>query len=168
MQRTLRKNYHTLIQLFFVLTLSIYPTNYGTSQENNIARIESNPNAIYSNLGFGYRFRSLSAMVYYERYAKSYPKFTSFYKVGIGATTSFFDGDFLLLAQYGILTGSKSNHLELGIGPNLEIVKTLTKKLYLPITSTIGWRIQKPGGHFILRTGISWPEGTYFGFCVSF
>lgn len=136
------------------------------AQEQQSKIFSINRNSIYSNLGFG--FLSLSATVYYDGLSKKYEYFTTFYKIGIGASTTFFDGEFHLLGQYGILTGCKNHHLELGIGPNLQLVNILTGKPYLPITSTVGWRVQKPEGNFIFRTGLSWPEGIYLGFGYSF
>ena len=32
----------------------------------------------------------------------------------------------------------------------------------------IGWRVQKPGGHFMFRMGLAWPETAYLGLGYSF
>ena len=32
----------------------------------------------------------------------------------------------------------------------------------------IGWRVQKPGGHFMLRMGLAWPETAYLGLGYNF
>jgi len=33
---------------------------------------------------------------------------------------------------------------------------------------SIGYRMQKPNGHFIFRTGVGWPEALYIDLGVSF
>ncbi len=86
------------------------------------------------------------------------------------------------------LTGSKNNHIELGIGLtsffdldkyNYGVSDALTvnggtgiipsKSEYRFITPSggIGYRFQKPNGRFIFRSGLGFPEAVYVsvGFC---
>ena len=64
------------------------------------------------------------------------------------------------------LSGANKHHLELGAGPRYVINGGLQG--YLPFAATIGWRIQEPGGNFIFRMGVSWPEAVYIGLGFSF
>ena len=83
------------------------------------------------------------------------------------------------------LTGTRNNHLELGLGLTAMYDKEAYKSgvsdanyLNEPIPSkfdyvrilpaaVVGYRYQKPGGRFIFRTGAAIPESFYlsFGFC---
>jgi hypothetical protein len=153
--------------VFFIFLNCFITQSISQDLKQSIAEEQNfNKHAIYGNIGVGYVSASLTG--YHEKTLTKYAHFTSFRKTGFGMSTTFFDGDLNLLLQYVILTGKKWNHLELGIGPSVLIVAFLTNKKFIPISSTIGWRIQKPNRHFIFRTGISWPEGAYLGFGYSY
>lgn len=95
-------------------------------------------------------------------------KISSFVKGGIGGYAIWGTGGQYVLAQYGILTGAKKNHhLELGAGP-LYFANGDLQDGEIPVTATVGWRKQKPGGKSIFRMGVSWPEALYVGLGVSF
>ena len=139
----------------------------GTAQEGKLQEIRFNNNAIYGNVGNGGLY--FTATVYYERTIKQKiwnRNISSFVKVGFGAEAHWEGEGMYILAQYGLLTGAKTHHLEIGLGPNYFISGELKESP--PISGTIGWRIQKPKENFIFRMGASWPEAVYLGLGFSF
>jgi len=150
-----------------VITLIILCSiNYGYSQNEKPNDDLLNKNAIYGNIGtWGLYF---TATGYYERMLKQHmwnKNISSFVKIGYGAEAHWVGEGIYLLAQYGLLTGAKTHHLEIGLGP---IFYKGDLKGIPPLSGNVGWRIQKPGGNFIFRMGVAWPEAFYLGLGFSF
>lgn len=125
-----------------------------------------NTNAIYGNVGSGGLY--FTATGYYERLLKQNMwerHISSFVKIGFGGETHWLGKGTYFLAQYGLLLGGKTHHLEMGLGPSYFIPGYFEG--IFP-SATVGWRIQKPGGSFIFRMGASVPEAIYLGVGVSF
>ncbi len=139
--------------------------NFVYGQEDNNQKVKLYKNALYSNVGIGPIY--FTGTGYYERMLTQKNKISTFVKIGIGGYSIWGTGGQYLLAQYGIITGAKRHHFELGAGPAYFLSGDL-KEGEPPITATIGLRNQKPGGKFMFRMGISWPEALYFGLGVSF
>ncbi|MGC9341331.1 MAG: hypothetical protein ACP5E3_01375 [Bacteroidales bacterium] len=119
-------------------------------------------NAVYGSLGTGLFF--FSGTGFYEQILTkntAHKKVLSFVKGGFGGYANRKGWTYLML-QYGILTGSSANHLELGAGLVYYFIGDS------PLSGTIGYRYQKPGGDFIFRTGISRPEVLYVSIGVAF
>lgn len=154
----------TKTNLLILTTILLCLINSVYGQNENIKEIGFNKNAIYGNVGIGGLY--LTATGYYERIITQNNKISSFIKAGVGGYALWGVGGQFILAQFGILTGIKKHHLELGAGPNYFINGDLQGDL--PFTATIGWRIQKPGGKSIFRMGASWPEAIYIGIGISF
>jgi hypothetical protein len=150
--------------LLITVTILLSSSSIVYSQSENIKDIGLNKNAIYGNVGIGGLY--LTATGYYERIITQNNKISSFVKAGVGGYALWGIGGQYILAQYGILTGAKKHHLELGVGPNYFLNGDLQGEL--PFTATLGWRIQKPRGKFIFRMGGSWPEAVYIGIGASF
>lgn len=53
---------------------------------------------------------------------------SSFVKVGFGAVAHWGGDDIYVLTQYGLLTGAKTHHLEIGLGLNYKITLTKPKR----------------------------------------
>ena len=70
----------------------------------------------------------------------------------------------LVLVEGGILTGVDKSHFEAAIGMSYFMEKEDNR--YLTPAVSFGYRLQKPGGRFIFRTGLGYPEGLYVGFGV--
>ena len=123
-------------------------------------------NAIYGNVGLGGLYGTATG--YYERmFHKNAQKsiIATFVKVGYGGAAYWEGSSSYILGQFGILTGVKKHHLEVSAG----LVKGFGEDFdFFPLSGSIGYRIQKPDGHFIFRTGVGWPEALYFGLGVSF
>lgn len=81
------------------------------------------------------------------------------------------DGGIHLIGTINALTGSRASHFEANVGAVYLYNKyddndENAKKRVFP-AAALGYRLQKPGNHFVLRTGIGFPEGLYLslGFC---
>lgn len=149
----------TKTHLLIITTILLYSVSSVYGQNGNTRETGFNKNAIYGNIGIGGLY--FTATGYYERIITQKNKIASFIKVGTGGYALWGVGGQFILAQCGILTGRKKHHLELGAGPNYIINGDLQGDL--PLSATIGWRIQKPGGNFIFRMGASLPEAFYVG-----
>ena len=152
-----------LVMLFVSSSINLIYAQEAKSQE-----VEFNNNAIYGNVGYGGLY--VTATGYFERMIKQKMwnrNISSFVRVGFGAEAHWEGGGMYVLAQYGLLTGAKTHHLEIGLGPSYFISGDL-KGDVPPISGTVGWRIQKPGRNFIFRMGASWPEAVYLGLGFSF
>ena len=151
---------NNIVNLLIQLLILLCSVGSMIGQEEKIEEVEFNKNALLANIGiYGLNF---SGTAYYERLLTQNNNRLSFAKVGVGSYEVFFGhGGSYILAQYGIFTGVKKHHFELGAGYvhyfNGEYKGTI------PLTATMGWRIQKPGGRFMFRMGVSWPEGLYVG-----
>jgi hypothetical protein len=110
----------------------------------------------------------LNTTFYYERMIQRNAQRTNkvtLVKAGFGEIGYWDDGiSRYILGQFGILTGVNKHHMELNVG----LVKFLDDVDLFPISGSIGYRIQKPGGHFLFRVGLGWPEAFNFGWGVSF
>lgn len=132
---------------------------------------ESTPIPFRSNIvhgGLGFAGLIATATINYERIVtQHFDKFitATYAKVGYGAYASWGDDGQYLFLQYGILTGKKASHFEVSAGPNFTI---RGDDLNLPVAFGLGYRLQKPGKPFMLRTGIAFPETLYFGMGLSF
>ena len=150
--------------LVFILLLVSNTISAQTEKPNSIETKMFN-NAIYGNVGFGGLY--FSATAYYERMFQrnaQKSKISTFVKAGYGGAAYWEGESTYILGQFGILTGVRKNHLEVSAG----LVKFLDDYFSSPLSGSIGYRFQKPGGHFIFRTGVGWPEALYVGLGVSF
>ena len=106
-------------------------------------------------------------------------------RAGYGVWYNWEDSGNLFVIGLSALTGRKKSHAEFNIGfttkydPDSYDIGVNNAQLsgeQLPSKSeyrenqmagSIGYRFQKPGGHFIFRTGIGYPESLYIslGFC---
>ncbi|MBK8292066.1 MAG: hypothetical protein IPK96_15185 [Flammeovirgaceae bacterium] len=111
-------------------------------------------------MGVGNAF---TATAYYERmFQRNEQKSitATFVKAGYGGEHGWGYSIPYILGNFGFLTGATKHHLEVSGG----FVKSLNEYYDLfPLSVSIGYRKQKPNGHFIFRTGLGWPEGLYFG-----
>ncbi len=166
------KNKLTIFSIKGLAVIFILISNTISAQEVKTDANESKMfnNAIYGSVGISLELIGESwftATAYYERMFQGKAlrsNMSSFVKVGVGSLAYWEDSSPYILGQYGILTGVKKHHLEVSGG----FVKSLDEYDIFPLSGSIGYRIQKPGGHFLFRTGVGWPEALYFGLGVSF
>jgi len=135
----------------------VKPDSTGYKKDNN---------AIYGNLGIGGMW--FTATAYYERmFTINAEKSTvsGFLQGGYGGVAYWANSSPYILGRFVILTGVKKHHLEASAG----IVKFLGDYLEKPtLSGAIGYRMQKPDGHFIYRMGGGFPEGFYIGIGICF
>lgn len=159
-----------LITLKGLAVIFVMISNTIAAQNQESVESKMFNNAIYGSIGISMEMLGESwftANAYYERMFQKNEKksnISTFVKVGIGSMVYWEDASSYILGQYGILTGVKKHHLEASAG----FVKSLDEYYIFPLSGSIGYRIQKPNGHFIFRTGVGWPEALYFGLGVSF
>ena len=75
-------------------------------------------------------------------------------------------GGGVALFEGGILTGASKSHFEAAIGLSYFMPKDENE--FTAPAASVGYRLQKPGGHFIFRTGLGYPEALYVGLGVAF
>ena len=156
-----------ILSLIGLTIISVFISYTIAAQDVKPDSIESNmySNAIYGNVGSGGLW--FTATAYYERMFQrnaQTSKISTFIKAGYGGAAYWEDESQYILGQFGILTGVRKHHLEVSAG----LVKFLDDYDPFPLAGSIGYRIQKPGGHFIFRTGVGWPESLYIGLGLSF
>jgi len=162
------KNKTTIFSIkgFAFILLLISNTISAQTEKQNSTENKMFSNAIYGSVGFGGLW--FTATGYYERMFQGNAqksKIKTFVKAGYGGAAYWEGESAYILGQFGILTGVKSHHLEVSAG----LVKELDQhNVIFPVSGSIGYRIQKPKGHFIFRTGVGYPEALYIGLGVSF
>lgn len=149
---------HEKIRSLITLLL-LFSASYSYAQEENAQGAGLNKNAIYGSVGIAGLY--FTATGYYERILTQGGGISSFLRAGVGGYATWGDGGEYVLGQLGILTGRKAHHFEAGAGVYAALSGDLQGTL--PLTASLGYRIQKPGGNFIFRTGASWPEAVYVG-----
>lgn len=122
-------------------------------------------NIIYGTLGYAGLYGVANAN--YERVlSQRKAGFFNYYlmRFGFGHWVAWGGGGNHGVAGITGLTGIGKSHLEIHLG--LATIYDETSSRLLPAGS-VGYRFQKPGGHFIFRTGAAFPESFYlsFGFC---
>jgi len=149
--------------LVTIVLVCLMSSVYGQNENDN--KLKLNKNAVYGTIGTLVIY--YIATMYYERMITQKKYISSFAKVGYGGYVGWLVGEGeYVLAQYGILLGSKTHHLEASAG--MSYINEAENVEITPISATLGYRIQKPKGHFIFRMGASWPEAAYIGIGVSF
>lgn len=144
-----------------------------TGQEEQ-EEVQLRKNIIHAS-GSAFPFLHAGFNYYLERIIFEKGENAYFGKVGYGLYEEWEGSGQFYLVQAGFLSGNKDigirrNHLELGLGVALldgENIDSGPRKGLQP-SFTIGWRIQKPGGRFVFRTGVSYPETIYLGIGLAF
>lgn len=99
----------------------------------------------------------------YERMIFSNPESfitSSWLGIGGGYAAEFFGGEGIAIkAFYTGLTGVNNSHLEFNLGITFMSGEYLSSRV-TPL-ATIGYRYQKPNGHFLFRIGGGWPENVF-------
>jgi hypothetical protein len=174
------------ILLIFLIAFSFHPCYGQTPDENHQEAVPRN--ALQATAGFSGLRGAYS--VTYERQIVSFEKnsLTGLWaKGGFGGWGVIYSvgGPYQHLSL-GILTGRNKGHFELNFGGARMYNKTGLKRdmsladLRLgpqPIKAdyvdfspigAMGYRYQKPSGHFLFRCGVGYPESLYIGFGVGF
>lgn len=107
-------------------------------------------------------------------------------KAGVGGWGIWSSGGPYQSLMLGALTGQKSSHFEINFGlarmvdqsaydhakhMSIYLSEPLPPKsnfINIRAVGSAGYRLQKPGGRFLLRTGIGYPEAVYLGIGAAF
>ncbi len=152
----------------FVLTLICSFILHGSALSQEV----SNTHAFYKNslqgtIGFAGVYAAATSN--YERLL-SQPSdkwiTANFLRFGIGAYGVWGGYGNYTYLQYGFFTGKKASHFEFSIGPNIGFNEVDSEVPF--VSASTGYRMQKPGKHFMLRAGVGLPESLYFGLGWSF
>ena len=168
-------NFKTFI---FLIGLTASLSSYGQQTEIDTVKVGLRKNVVHGTLGI-----YLLANVNYERMlGTSKDRGSSFWLRGgygvyqtwgeegthylIELTTLFFPGSSHLEASVGFV----SMFAKSGYESDLSMGVPQAKSVYRDnsIAGVIGYRFQKPTGHFVFRTGIGFPEVFYTSFGFSF
>ncbi|SIN76250.1 hypothetical protein [Algoriphagus halophilus] len=156
--------FHYFMILFY---LCFFDATIEATAQTEEPQPEFYKNSLQGSLGFAGLFAAATSN--YERII-SLPQgkwiTATYLRFGIGAYGVWGGkGNFTYL-QYGVFTGKKANHFEISAGPNIGFKEVDSE---IPVISfSTGYRLQKPGKHFMLRTGVGLPESIYFGLGWSF
>jgi hypothetical protein len=149
---------------FIISVLIIVSNSLATAQEEKIDSIKINLNKNSINFSYGIASAHLS----YEKLYKSKGKVfggrnSTIVDFGLGGVGAWEGAVPYIISRFGILTGSGSRHFEAKAG----ILYLPTEGVLFP-SGAIGYRKQKPGSHFIFRTGIGLPDLLYLSWGYSF
>jgi hypothetical protein len=160
-----------LYMLSFILYMSIACSQ---GSKSDISRIELKKNVIYATFGIYVGEFYGTFLGNYERMILVLPRSfvqSLWFRVGAGPWVWWSNSGWNYTSTLSALTGRKNAHLEIGSGV-LFSYNSYTKS-FEPLAGEshlagyLGFRYQKPGGSFLFRTGIGWPEFMYLslGFC---
>jgi hypothetical protein len=164
------------LKMLFILCFIFYKS-IGYSQKNNsdFNSIRLKKNVIYGTIGVDVGEFYGTLMGNYERMIFELPGsfIQSFWvRVGAGPWVWWTGKGVNYVSTLSAIMGRRSIHLEAGAG----ILFTYNSEAgrFHPLirdrilAGNLGFRFQKPGGQFVLRTGIGWPEFIYLSFGVCF
>lgn len=175
----------------FLLLLNIFliMNSYAQVGIRDSIQVELKKNIIYGTVGIA-GFYAVANANYERVISQKKPGFFKYYLVraGWGVWGSWGGEGSHGVAGISGLTGSKKSHLEIHLGVTAIYDKTgyqsdvsnyyyngqfysseptrLDNTRFLP-AGAVGYRFQKPGGHFVFRVGAGFPESFYLslGFC---
>lgn len=167
------------ILIIIISLFCIHPHTH--AQEVNDASTPSE-NALYGSVGYGLLYATLN--INYERYLATSGRNDNlnFYARGaIGVWALWADSGPSYLLGLNSIWSRYNNHLEAMVGavamfdrsgyrigvsnakyasPGYTEPTRLGYTLFTPAAG-VGYRFQRPGGSFIFRTGVGWPEALY-------
>ena len=152
-----------LICINVLTILYSYALDHKADSTNSVLK----KNIIYGSVGYAGLYGVVNAN--YERIIDQ--RNTGFFKnylvrVGGGKWVVWGGMGFYGVAGITGLTGLRNNHLEIHLGLTALYEENSSGNAMLP-AAAVGYRYQKPGGHFVFRIGAAFPESFYLslGFC---
>lgn len=140
-----------------------YSSNEGLRKNSVYATAGIYPEGIYGNITANY-----------ERKILEFPD--SFFnaiqaRIGAGPYVAWMSEGINFFSAASLCMGRSGSHLETGIG--VLFTYHPDRKEWNPIVNdrhlagNLGYRFQRPGGGFLFRAGLGWPEGFYvsLGYC---
>jgi hypothetical protein len=158
--------------LIIIFSLIIIPGAFSQGKSSGITGLKKN--SVYGTAGILIEDMYGNITANYERILVTFPK--SFVqaiqlRAGAGPWVAWMSDGVNFFSVMSLLMGKGNSHLETGMGvlftyhPDTEQWAPIVNDRH--IAGNIGYRYQKPGGWFVFRTGLGWPEGMYlsFGYC---
>ena len=165
-----------LKMLFILCFIFIISIGYSQETKSDISSIGLKKNVIYGTLGVIIDDTYFTFLGNYEHMIFELPNsfFHSFWiRIGAGPWVAFdANGGTNYVSTLSTVMGKRSTHLEIGAGVLFTYDKGI--KRFHPIVDdrhlagNLGFRFQKPGGQFVFRTGIGWPEFMYLSLGLCF
>ena len=152
-------------KIFIITILFIVSNSLVTAQEEKIDSLKINLNKNSINFSYGI----LSAYLSYESLFQGKvfgSRNSAIVDYGLGSFVHWDEESPFIISRFGILTGSGHRHFEAKVGACIFFGGDMQNML-LP-SGSIGYRKQKPGSHYIFRTGIGFPDALYVSWGVSF
>ena len=159
--------------LIFISLLLIFAFP-GFSQKQNPGTEGLMKNSVYGTGGVWPEEMYGNVTINYERMLFEFP--ASFFQAinvrsGAGPWVAWLAEGINCFSVISLVTGRRGSHFETGMG--VVFTYWTESKDWDPIVNdshfagNLGYRFQKPGGSFVFRTGLGWPEGFYLslGFC---
>jgi hypothetical protein len=131
-------------------------------------------NSVYGTAGVWFEEIYANVTLNYERTLFEFPASflqTVSIRSGAGPWVAWLSEGINCFSVISIISGRRSSHLETSMG--VLFTYWYGSKEWHPIVrdryiaGNLGYRYQKPGGSFVFRSGLGWPEGYYLslGFC---
>jgi hypothetical protein len=146
----------------------------GFSQRQDLGSEGLKKNSVYGTAGVWFEEIYGNVTLNYERTLIEFP--ASFFRTisirsGVGPWVAWLSEGINCYSVISIMSGRRSSHMEASMG--VLFTYWSGSKDWHPIVNNryiagnFGYRYQKPGGKFVFRTGLGWPEGYYLslGFC---
>ena len=149
-----------IITVLFIVSHSLV-----SAQQEKIDTLKMSLNKHSINLSYGI----LSASLSYESLFQGKvfgSRNSTIVDYGLGGLAHWDGASPFINSRFGILTGRGRRHFEAKVGACFFFAGDMQNML-LP-SGSIGYRKQKPGSHFIFRTGIGFPDALYVSWGVSF
>nr|WKN38260.1 hypothetical protein K4G66_06040 [Tunicatimonas sp. TK19036] len=177
-------------KLLITITLfAYYFTSYAQGDVSDSVHVGLKKNVVHISAGF-VPLRGAYNLNYERMIAELSKSFINsiLLRVGGGEWGAWAVGGSHLVGGVSILTGSRKGHVEFNAGltrlydrlgyeghiesnllfNNNEPPPPKSQFVYYYPAGALGYRYQKPGGHFVFRTGIGYPETIYIGFGAAF
>jgi hypothetical protein len=158
--------------LIIIFSLIIIPKVLSQEKSSDFTGLKKN--SIYGTAGILIEDMYGNITGNYERILVAFPK--SFIqsiqmRVGAGPWVAWMSDGVNFFSVMSLLMGRSNSHIETGMG--VLFTYHPDTKQWAPIVNdrhiagNIGYRYQKPGGWFVFRVGLGWPEGIYLslGYC---
>jgi hypothetical protein len=158
--------------LIIIFSLIIIPKVLSQGKNSDFTGLKKN--SIYGTAGILIEDMYGNITGNYERILVAFPK--SFIqsiqmRVGAGPWVAWMSDGVNFFSVMSLLMGRSNSHIETGMGvlftyhPDTKQWAPIVNNRH--IAGNIGYRYQKPGGWFVFRAGLGWPEGIYLslGYC---
>ena len=171
----MKKTLLGFLLILFTSSLALSQSDDWKNKKTKEFNSELHLNKNNVNFGLGYGVIAINANTTYQR-LKAHQKIYSVWSAGLSYLfVGFFSDDHIFIPslRYGIMTGiDKKHHFEINAGPQL-LVGIYNDRLDFAASEfdfgfNVGYRMQKPQGSKIFRTGVGYPELLYVGLGFSF